>query len=520
MRPVTLNLASRPFRNNVLVGSLLTVIGVGLVAATGYNLYVFLGYGNAYARLQQEQTDDRARIVTLQIEERGLAEQVRGRDFRRAFERGKLASELVRKSAFSWTALFNTLEGVVPPDVVMTAIRPNISADGIVIRIEGVAKNSLAFLSLQDRLLTSPLFTRVYPSSERRLNPNLPDISFLLTCDYLPQAPPTADKVAAGTGADAAGAAAPAGGEGAESTAAAATPVAEAGAVPAAGAATTAGATQPSAGGGAAQGAPASAHGTLLAQSAMVVGRDGRPVDGGAEPLLAPGAIYTPPPAATAAAPAKKGGKRRPAPAGAGPRAEVPAPAAKPAAGAGTTAKSPAATLPASAKPAATAGSTAPAATVAPDAAGTAETAGPRPGAPARTSPDGRVWDPNLPRTMPAQRKAALASQPKAPERATAATRLDVPLSFAAAPAGDVYERLAEAHGVRFEFRPGVDRAAPVTLNLQGRRLEDALALVGGQTHQRVTRIADGVYQVEGPESGRALGVAPVAEEPIVEEAP
>jgi hypothetical protein len=137
-----------------------------------------------------------------------------------------------------------------------------------------------------------------------------------------------------------------------------------------------------------------------------------------------------------------------------------------------------------------------------------------------RLSADGRVWDPNLPRTMPAQQKAALAAQPKPPERPATATRLDVALSFAAAPAGDVYERLAQAHGVRFEFRPGVDRAAPVTVNLQGRRLEDALMLVAAQTHQRVTRLADGVYQVEGPDSARPFGASPVAEEPIAAEAP
>ena len=492
MKPVTLNLASRPFRNNVLVGTLLTVIGAGLVAATGYNLYVYLGYGSAYARLQQEQTNDRARIVDLQATERQLAEQVRTRDFRRAFERGKLASELVRKSAFSWTQLFNTLEGVVPPDVVTTAIRPNISADAIVIRIEGVAKNSAAFLSFQDRLQRSPLFTKVYPVSERRLNPSLPDISFLLTCNYLLQAAPTPDAVAAAAAA---------------ATAAAPTDAATAIVSP-----------QSPEGGAAATGAGAAAHGTQLAQATTTVGRDGLPVSAGNETVVAPGAISTPPGAAAPAAPAKKGGKRRPTPAESGPKTTAPtvkwsggtAAPGKPLATSGKPAVTPA-------RPGATtAAAPGSAAATEPAGAGTA----PRSGAPVRLSADGRVWDPNLPRTMPAQQKAALAAQPKPPERPATATRLDVALSFAAAPAGDVYERLAQAHGVRFEFRSGVDRAAPVTVNLQGRRLEDALLLVAAQTHQRVTRLADGVYQVEGPDSARPFGASPVAEEPIAAEAP
>jgi len=490
VKPVTLNLASRPFRNNVLVGTLLTVIGVGLVAATAYNLYVYLGYGSAYARLQQEQTNDRARIVDLQATERQLTEQVRTRDFRRAFERGKLASELVRKSAFSWTQLFNTLEGVVPPDVVTTAIRPNISADAIVIRIEGVAKNSAAFLSFQDRLQRSPLFTKVYPVSERRLNPSLPDISFLLTCNYLLQAAPTPDAVAAAA------------------TAAAPTDAATA----------TVGPQSPE-GGAAATGAGTAAHGTQLAQATTTVGRDGLPVSAGNETVVAPGAISTPPGAAAPAAPAKKGGKHRP----------TPASTAKPSGGTAAPAKTPADVAPGnplatSGKPAVTPAKPGATTAAAPGSAAATEPAGagtaPRSGAPVRLSADGGVWDPNLPRTMPAQQKAALAAQPKPPERPAMATRLDVALSFAAAPAGDVYERLAQAHGVRFEFRPGVDRAAPVTVNLQGRRLEDALMLVAAQTHQRVTRLADGVYQVEGPDSVRPFGAPPVAEEPIAAEAP
>jgi len=491
VKPVTLNLASRPFRNNVLVGSLLTVIGAGLFAATAYNLYVYLGYGSAYARLQQEQTNDRARIVDLQATERQLAEQVRARDFRRAFERGKLASELVRKSAFSWTQLFNTLEGVVPPDVVMTAIRPNISADAIVIRIEGVAKNSAAFLSLQDRLQRNPYFTKVYPVSERRLNPNLPDISFLLTCNYLLQAATTPALVATGAGQDEAGGPAP---DGAAATAA-----------------------QPPA---AAPANGSQAHGAQVAQASAPVGRDGHPLsEGAAETVVAPGGISTPATAAAPAAPTTtKGGKRRAVSTDAAPKASTAATAKKPAAAApGAPTVAPSGTRLNPAKPAATI-ATGPGAPGAGPKPGTGLT--PRSGAPVRTAPDGRVWDPNLPRTMPAQQKAVLAAQPKAPERPVTATRLDVPLSFAAAPAGDVYDRLAQAHGVRFDFRPGVDRAAPVTLNLQGRRLEDALALVAAQTHQRVTRIADGVYQVEGPDSARGLAVEPVAEEPISPEAP
>jgi len=77
VNPITLNLATRPFRNNVLAGSLLGVIGAAIVVATIANLYVYFSYGQSYARLQLDQAQDRARLTQLEEEEKRLAGEVR-----------------------------------------------------------------------------------------------------------------------------------------------------------------------------------------------------------------------------------------------------------------------------------------------------------------------------------------------------------------------------------------------------------------------------------------------------------
>lgn len=481
MKPLPLNLASRPFRNNLLVGMLLTVLGVGLVAGTAYNLYVYLSYGAAYATLQRAQAEDRARIAELQKQERDLAAQIKTRDFRSAYSRGKLASELIRKSAFSWTQLFNTLETVIPPDVVLAAIRPNITSDGIVLRIEGVAKSHGALLTLEEKLQGHDAFKRVAPISERRLNPNLPDITFLLTTDYIPpsQQPPV---VTAGS---------------------------EAGAAPAAGNAVAS--APDSAGAGVAEGAPRAEttaptvepSGASVARpadtaSGPVVGRDGRPkVATGT--VIAPGGLLI---AEAIAAPAPKDrkGSRRPAAnstaPGSGAAAPVKAataPDAKQAAPAGTTAKIQAAT-----------GIPAPAVAVPPA---------------QRPIATPRGYDPNVPRTMPSPLQA-VASQPKPSPPPARAERLDTPLSFSRRPAGEVYRLLAQAHGVRIDLDPTVDAMAPVTVNLQGRRLEEALLLLSGVLRNQMTRAGEGAYRITSMEVRSPAGDRPPIEEPIVEEEP
>ena len=492
MKPIALNLASRPFRNNLLVGLLLGGIGMALVGGTAYNLVVYLSYGASYARLQHDQAEDRARIATLQAEEKRLAQEIKSRNFKQVYERGKIANDLIRKSAFSWTALFNTLETVVPPDVVMTAIRPNITGDGIVLRIEGVAKNSEAFRSLQDRLLRHPSFAKVFPSNEKHLNPNLPDVTFLLTCDYVP--PPIVPPVVTAQG-DAAAGPPPAADA---STGAPGAPAGPASAAPATVAATPAGAgstPEPIAAG--AKPAPAA--------TGVVVGRDGRPVGPPRETILAPGgvalaALVSPPPrkgkhaakgtANPAAAPTSSASKPIPA-------ATVPA-----SQGAGGASKGAGGRKPQTAST--------PAATLASDPAVKAAreriaAAGYDPSVPPRTMPMGMRLDMSGPRPEP----------PPAP-----AQRLDVPLSFVARPAGEVYQQLAQAHGVNIELDPSIDPKTPVTVNLQGRSLDVSLKLLTGLLHTIVTHPSRGVYRVTSYEVASPAAAPPPVEEDLPANAP
>jgi hypothetical protein len=482
VKPIALNLASRPFRNNVVVGLLLGGIGAALVGGTAYNLYVYLSYGASYARLQHDQAEDRARITALQAEEKRLVQEIKARNFKQAYERGKIANDLIRKSAFSWTALFNTLETVVPPDVVMTAIRPNITGDGIVLRIEGVAKNSEAFRNLQDKLLRHPSFAKVFPSNEKHLNPNLPDVTFLLTCDYVPPATVPAVLTADANAAQAGAAPAPA--APAPAAPAPAAPDATATAAPATVPATVAATQAPSAPAAPPAAPPAAAPTVAAAHTAAtVVGRDGRPFGPPGETIVAPGGVAF----ASLVTPAPRKGKhttRAGAPASAA-ASRKSSPAGTAMAGSGAAAK------------AATARATqVTAAAPAPAVDGLVQ--------PARERlPVPHAHDPNL---------QALA-RPKPEPPPAAAQRVDLPLTFVSRPAAEVYQRLAVAHGVSIELDPSVDPKTPVTVNLQGRSLDVALKLLEGLLHTQVRHPSDGVYRVASGEV-----VSPAASPPPLEE--
>jgi len=501
---VTLNLASRPFRNNTVVGSVLAAVVAVAVGATVFNLYVYTNYGGQDRQLREEETRHRERLAALESDERTLSKEIATRDFKRLFGRGQFAGDLILKRAFSWTLLFNKLESVMPAEVMMTAIRPHISNEGIVIRVEGIAKNHGALISLEESLQKTTVFAKVSPISERRLNPSRPEISFVMQFDYL------ASKVVPGPDAVASGALPAQTAEPGPSTtppgtaeAAAATPAPAAATV----AASTPGAPTAAAPAGATEGQPIPVLGT--------VGRDGRPRTSElvARMLAAPGGFYpdTPPPSP----PEPKTPTKKPR----GKSADAkPAPAPAAPAGAPVTSGTQ------GAAPAPVRGGGAGAAD---PAARTSDGRPPDSGVSAAAWQDGAIRNlarPPLVAGLPPRRDPNLGPPPAAkkpkfaparPAQPVPATRLDERLSFAARPVGDVYAALSRAHGVRFDIDPTVDTRAPVSADLGGKSLKDAIAVLSKLAGHRVLRVQDGVYRVVPLAGGEPLADRPVQEEAL-----
>jgi len=500
MTGITLNLASRPFRNNTIVGSVLAAVLAALIGVTIYNGYVFLNYGGTYRQLQEEEKRQRDRLAALESDERSLSRQFQTRDFRRLYGRGQFAGDLILRRSFSWTLLFNRLEALVPPEVMMTAIRPHITGEKTVIRVDGIAKNHGGLIVLEDSLQKNPVFARVYPVYERRVNPNRPEIDFALDFDYIPaEAPPGPDAIAAAGKAPAPGQAV--------DPAPPAPPASAAAPTPGPGTASPVAAAAPSA--GYSQAAPAGAR-----QVIGTVGRDGRPrtPDLLARVVAAPGGFYPSSPPKAPQAPAEvstrksKGKPREPRP-GAVPNAPAVAPAqtgvpppgspATPANGGASSSLEQAGRIPPGYK---------------------------RPLSPA-TSQNGatalQTREP-LAAGLPKTRDSGVRPRPGNRQRGTdvrgsgptPAMRLDVPLTFQARPVGDVYTALSQAHGVRIEIDPTVDKGAKVTANLAGKSLRDAFASVSKLAGHRVVRVEEGLYRVVSVAGGEPLADHPVQEEP------
>jgi hypothetical protein len=189
VRLLEINLATRPFRNNTLYWAGFGSAALALAALSVWNVWLFLGHGTTMRQRQEEFTVKEKKRDELARDERRLSLKLTKLDFKGLSQQAEFANDAIRRRAFSWTRLFNRLEEVVPPTVMMVAIRPEIQADGISIVGEGSAKEQEGLLSFEENLIRNRYFSRIYPGSERREQRGQ-DIRFSLKFDYVPEGRP------------------------------------------------------------------------------------------------------------------------------------------------------------------------------------------------------------------------------------------------------------------------------------------------------------------------------------------
>ena len=184
MRPLEINLATRPFRNNTLYWTGFGSAALGLAALTVVNLWLFIGFGSSMEFHRQDLSAKQRRRDALLVEEQRLGRKLEKTDFKGLAVQADFANDAIRRRTFSWTELFNRLEEVVPPTVMMLSIRPDIQPEGISIIVEGIANDPEGLLQFEENLLRKPVFARIYPGSERREQRDR-QLHFSLQFDYL-----------------------------------------------------------------------------------------------------------------------------------------------------------------------------------------------------------------------------------------------------------------------------------------------------------------------------------------------
>ena len=168
MKPLHLNLASRPFRDYRPLYAVVVVVSL-LIA------FLMLNNFDTFYRYRRETTTTRNEIVRIQAQtqqERQRSDaahrQIATIDLTTLDRQAKFVNSQLAERAFSWSELLDRLEATLPRDVRVTSISPSFSEDGTVrLSLRCESKRSDGMLETITRFQSSPHFMKPFPDAEQ-----------------------------------------------------------------------------------------------------------------------------------------------------------------------------------------------------------------------------------------------------------------------------------------------------------------------------------------------------------------
>ena len=127
IRPPVINLARRPFRNNTAHYAVYAACAALLLSATAYNGWTFYATGSELSSLREDVSFATERYMKLYDDVEVMKKEIAGLDLALINTKSSFAEGLILSRFFSWSLLFDRLEDLIPPEVKIQRIAPNIS---------------------------------------------------------------------------------------------------------------------------------------------------------------------------------------------------------------------------------------------------------------------------------------------------------------------------------------------------------------------------------------------------------
>lgn len=163
------NVATRPFYNERGVQLLLGLVGLLLLGLTAYNASAFMRLSSREAQLTSRTAAGESRARELRAEAGRLKASIRQDELDLVVAAAREANGLIEQRTFSWTGLFNHIEGTLPADVMLTAVHPAVENAEMVLTLTVVGREVAAIDTFMQRLEDTQAFRDVLSRDERAL---------------------------------------------------------------------------------------------------------------------------------------------------------------------------------------------------------------------------------------------------------------------------------------------------------------------------------------------------------------
>ena len=180
------NLSTRPFYNERAVHFVLLILG--LVAATVMTLGVYrlVDLSRANTVLTAAANRDEAAASDTSNQTAAIRHDISDDELEGLTLAAQEANRLIDRRVFSWTEFFNRIERTLPPDVMLTSVRPNIESNVITVSMGVVGRDVEHIYSFIEQLEGTGAFTDVLARTEEIIDEGM--YRATLVGQYLPDA--------------------------------------------------------------------------------------------------------------------------------------------------------------------------------------------------------------------------------------------------------------------------------------------------------------------------------------------
>ena len=187
---LNVNLATQPYEDSrkfwLRWGPALALAGV---VTLGLMIAAILAWKDA--RKDQNQIANFEKQIAACERERSNAQEVLDRPVnRRTRDESQFINDLIRRKSFSWTQVFADLERMMPPQIHVTAIHPELKDNQLTLKLSVASQSRERAIELVRKMEQSPRFSQpaIKEESAQQGQNNADIAHFEIGAVYLPQA--------------------------------------------------------------------------------------------------------------------------------------------------------------------------------------------------------------------------------------------------------------------------------------------------------------------------------------------
>lgn len=178
------NLASVPIKNYSLFLLGCVLLGIAVVAFTAWNLVSLSGSYSKTSELNNTIANQQIRLREMESKANEVQTKIGNIKTPEFVSETEFMNNAIKRRTFSWTALFDHFEEVLPPTVKMISVFPSVTEDDIAINLEMAGQSLTDMLELVRLLERDPAFANVVLKGESTGNDQ--QINFSVSLTYIP----------------------------------------------------------------------------------------------------------------------------------------------------------------------------------------------------------------------------------------------------------------------------------------------------------------------------------------------